>query len=43
MIAAHSMADPRAMAEKCFWSAELILPEPSAMFSGIETEARRSW
>src|ERR1700690_3065600 len=42
-IAAHSNADPRAIAWKWARSAVLVLPQASAMFSGIEVLARRSW
>ncbi len=41
--AAHSSADPRAVSKKWQRSAEVYLPFPSAMFSGIEVDARSNW
>ena len=40
VMAAHSIADPRAMEKKRFSSAGLVFPTPSAMFNGIDSEAR---
>jgi len=41
--AAHSSADPRAVSKKRQRSAEVCLPFPSAIFSGIEVDARSNW
>ena len=38
--AAHSSADPRAMSKKRQRSASVNLPLPSAMFNGIDVDAR---
>jgi len=41
--AAHSRAEPWAMSKKRHRSFEPYLPLPSAIFSGIDVDARSNW
>ena len=41
-MAAHSSAEPRAVAKYRARSAELVFPTASAVFKGIDSAARRN-
>lgn len=43
MIALHSRADDRAISKNLLRSAGEDFPEPSAILSGTESDARLSW